>query len=127
MKEDHRQALTLGKPGPNPTLPGIVCDHCGNPCAQADNEIIQSVEMLSFFAALPPPDFTPMDSPLARNRVGYQRQLARSLDMTALSEGPRVILIGHMQNASLPAPLSLNGQTVPSSGWTVVRMIVEVN
>jgi hypothetical protein len=86
----------------------------------ASNRRIPLAEMLSFYNALPPPDYN-FDQRL--QAVNYHRTLGRTLDITHLLHLPRLILIGFMDNSELPAPLTVNGRQVPSTGWTVVRWV----
>ncbi|MDX1682415.1 MAG: hypothetical protein R3336_04785, partial [Phycisphaeraceae bacterium] len=96
----------------------------------ADNELVQSLHVLSFFDRLPPPVYVrqqqhsmygPGDRPL-----DYRRRLGRELDISHLVTGRCLMVIGHLPNSELPAPLRLDGDAVPSEGWTMVRWIVDV-
>jgi len=87
-----------------------------------DSELIKAIEMLSFYQALPPPNFRDTDGSANLN---ITRSLGRALDLTHLTHGRRLILIGYMKQAPMPAPLSVEGDAVPSQGWTVVRWIYD--
>ncbi len=91
------------------------------PTAIASSEIVQAIEMLSFYGLLPPPDYR-NTNPMNRV-VNYDRHLARSLDLTTLTSFHCVMLIGHMERAPLPVPLTVDGRPVDADGWTVVRWI----
>ncbi|HEX7008440.1 MAG TPA: hypothetical protein VF184_00565 [Phycisphaeraceae bacterium] len=90
----------------------------------ADNEIIQFIEMLSFHAALPPPDFRQVG--FGQFPVVYRRTAARRLDLTPLTAGRRLILIGYLDHSPTPLPITVDGQRVPSNGWTVVRWVYDL-
>ncbi|MEE9212690.1 MAG: hypothetical protein V3U29_08560 [Phycisphaeraceae bacterium] len=88
----------------------------------ADNEVIQAIEMLSFYSTLPPPDF------LVPKRIGmiasyYRRGVGRQLDLSAQIPIKQLIVIGHLDAAPLPVPMSVDGKRVASAGWTVVRWV----
>lgn len=91
----------------------------------AENELLQAMEMLSFHSALPPPNFRETDfaTPVAM----YERTLGRDLDFTHLIAGKRLIMIGYLTDAPLPAPLSVDGEPVPSEGWTMVRWVYDLD
>ncbi len=93
----------------------------------ADNVLVQSMEMLTFYAMLPPPDFRKVTG-LAGfgGAVMYQRQIARSWDLSQLTAEPRLIVIGFLPHAPLPAPLTVDGDAVPSEGWTMVRWMYDL-
>jgi hypothetical protein len=90
----------------------------------ANSELVKAIEMLSFYDALPAPNFRKIEFG-ASSPVNVERTLGRALDMTHLTQGKRVIIIGHMLNAPLPAPLAVDDQPVPAEGWTVVRWIYD--
>ncbi len=85
----------------------------------AQSEIVGAVEMLGFYDSLPPPDYRNTD-PMAR-AVNYDRTLARDLDVTARTQLRGLLIMGHLERAALPAPVTVDGMEVDSSGWTVVR------
>jgi hypothetical protein len=86
--------------------------------APAADKLKSAIEMLSFFSALPPPNYRASGFPGAPE---YQRTLGRELDMTPLLAGRRLIVLGHLEDSPLPAPLAVQGSAIPSNGWTVVR------
>jgi len=88
----------------------------------ADNEIVQAVEMLSFYDLLPPPDYMRGIEVLKR-ATNYDRALGRSLDISALTVLKCVIVIGHLEQGPLPIPFMVDDKVVDSEGWTVVRWI----
>lgn len=90
----------------------------------ADNVMIQSAEMLSFYSMLPPPNFRRVD--LRSQPAMYERELGRTLDISHLTAERRLIVIGYLQNAPLPAPLTVNGGAVEAEGWTMVRWIYDL-
>ncbi|MEX1017773.1 MAG: hypothetical protein WDZ31_13605 [Phycisphaeraceae bacterium] len=93
-----------------------------------DNQVIQAVEMLSFYSALPAPNFRAgTGGALGRRPLVYHRELGRHLDLTPLITGRRVIIIGHIENSSLPAPLTLDGQPLNAEGRTIVRWVYDLD
>lgn len=89
----------------------------------ADSELVKAIEMLSFYQALPPPNFRSTD--FTSKNVNVQRTLGRALDITHLTQGKRLIVMGVMKQAPLPAPLTADGEAVEAEGWTVVRWIYD--
>ena len=87
----------------------------------ARSEVVQAIEMLSFYNALPPPDFRNTD--VFNRSVQYDRDIGRAFDLTAQTALRSLILIGHLEQGPYPAPLTVNGEAVPAKGWTVVRWI----
>ena len=92
--------------------------------AMADNEILQAVEMLSFYSALPPPNFR-QTGRFGRGATAYDRAVGRSLDITHLTTGRRLIILGYLPDAPLPAELTVDGREPGASGWTVVRWVYD--
>lgn len=87
----------------------------------------QMIEALSFYDALPPPRYEARQGgfdPGDGDRL--QRSAARSLDLSHLTALRRLIVIGHMDAAPTPMPLTLDGQRPASSGSTIVRIILPV-
>lgn len=90
-----------------------------------DFQRVSVIEMLSFYDLLPPPDYArPMD--FANLGVVYQRSIGRGLDLTPLTAGARMIIIGHLEKSPLPAPLTVDGDAVEAEGPTVVRWIYDL-
>jgi hypothetical protein len=87
------------------------------------SSVVQMIWKLSFFSALPPPDFTvePNENSFEGLPVNYRRSVGRSLDLTATLRQRQILIIGFLENSEMPIPLSLDGKTVPATGWTVVR------
>jgi len=48
-----------------------------------------------------------------------------SVDLTALLQGRRLIILGQLKTGPLPLALTIGGETPPSDGWTFVRVIVD--
>lgn len=90
----------------------------------AGNVMVQSAEMLSFYAMLPPPDFRRVD--LRSPPAMYERALGRSLDISHLTAERRLIVIGYLDNAPLPAPLTVDGEAADARGWTMVRWVYDL-
>lgn len=81
----------------------------------------ERTELLSFFNMLPPPDYT--DVSYTVDIHAYRREVGREFDLTSLARMKSLIIIGHLGSAPLPAPLTVDGQSVPSYGDTIVRWI----
>lgn len=86
-------------------------------------EMIQFIQLLSFFDALPPPDFRKTGFPYA---FVFNRGLGRELDLSPMLAGKRLIVIGHLEDSPLPIPMTVEGQAVSSSGWTVLRWVYDL-
>jgi len=92
-----------------------------------DNNLIYDTTLLSFFDAVPPPLVERDGSHgMQSDFAVYERTVLRGLDMTALTTGRRLIIIGHLRDSRAPLPLSVEGETVPTEGWTVVRWIYDL-
>ncbi len=93
--------------------------------AIASSEVVQAVEMLSFYDALPPPDFR--NTGLVDRAVNYDRAGGQMLDLTHATATRCLIVIGHTQERFADLPLQVDGQSVPANGWTVLRWIVPID
>lgn len=90
----------------------------------SSDENVKLAEMLTFYSLLPSPRaekkadeyFTPDNMPMQ-----YKRSIGRAADMSAMLAFRRVFIIGHLETGPLPMPLKLDGDSVRSRGWTVVR------
>lgn len=82
--------------------------------------------LLSFFDALPPPEVArdPQQG-IFQTKLTFQRRIGQRLDLTPMIHGRRVIVIGHLTDAPLPVPLTIDGEVPPSSGTTVVRWVYD--
>lgn len=90
------------------------------------SNIIKDIPLLSFYGAMPPPAYeVDKNAPSFRNPDVYLRSLSRDLDLTHLITGRRIIIIGHLKESPSPVPLTIDGETIPSQGWTVVRWIYD--
>lgn len=94
------------------------------------SNIVKDIPLLSFYGALPPPVYETQNSGgfggMNSQYNIYSRSLTRDLDLTPLITGRRIILIGHLRNSPSPVPLTVDGDTIPSQGWTVVRWIYDL-
>ncbi|QQE11972.1 hypothetical protein JD969_00415 [Planctomycetota bacterium] len=82
------------------------------------DRMTQMIEMMSFYTMLPPPDFRSK----GQNPVTiFQRPIGRKFDITDWLSQRRLIVIGYVDNESLPMPLTVDGEVIPSNGMTVVR------
>lgn len=97
-----------------------------------NSNIVKDIPLLSFYGALPPPVYEVQSGNIsnfggmASQYNVYSRSLTRDLDMTHLITGRRIILIGHLRDSPSPVPLTVDGDTIPSQGWTVVRWIYDL-
>ncbi len=91
-----------------------------------ESMIVRQLELLSFFDAVPMADLkNDPDARVLQNARLLRRTLGSRLDMTPLLRGRRLIILGHLKDSPLPIPLSVDGQTPPSQGWTFVRWIYD--
>lgn len=101
-----------------------------NPGSGNNSNIVKDTPLLTFYGALPPPmyevqssgGFGGINSPYNT----YSRSFTRDLDLTHLITGRRIILIGHLRNSPSPVPLTVDGDSIPSQGWTIVRWIYDL-
>lgn len=84
-------------------------------------KITTGVEMLTFFSALPPPDFR--DTAGVFSSPVYARRQGRLMDMSHLLPLRRLMLIGHLEDNTVPLPLEVDGRSLASRGWTTLRWI----
>jgi len=89
-----------------------------------NNNIVRDIPLLTFFGALPPPDYETSQS--FSGMSVFNRSLTRDLDLTHLITGRRIIIIGHLRDSPSPVPLTIDGEDIPSRGWTVVRWIYDL-
>jgi len=94
----------------------------GDEVTTSSSEMIQFIQLLCFYDTLPPPDFRKIGLPYA---ASYKRALGRQLDLTPMLTGPRLIVIGHLEDSPMPLPVTVSGEYVPSTGWTVVRWVYD--
>ncbi|WP_145077403.1 hypothetical protein [Poriferisphaera corsica] len=81
-------------------------------------EVTERLEMLSFYAMLPTPDFRVQNN---KDANYFSRALGREFDISDWTKQRGLIVIGYMDDGSLPLPLSVDGTMLPSKGTTVVR------
>ena len=80
--------------------------------------------------AAPPPNF--IDDARDFSGAGiasvhFSRATGRDLDLTHLLATRKLIIMGYMPESSpLPLPLTVDGETPRSNGWTTVRFILPV-
>ena len=90
----------------------------------ADSDVVQAVEMLTFYSALPPPDF--VNTEFIDRSSTYARTQGRGLDATGRTVFGSVMVVGHLDASPLAAPVRVDGERVDSTGWTVVRWVCPV-
>ncbi|MGB0767741.1 MAG: hypothetical protein ACPGYV_08515 [Phycisphaeraceae bacterium] len=96
----------------------------------SNSNIVKDLPLLSFYSALPPPVYHVQQGNLVGGIVQspynvYSRSLVRDLDLSHLITGRRLIIIGHLRESPSPVPLTVDGDDIPSKGWTVVRWIYD--
>lgn len=91
----------------------------------SENNLVYDMSLLSFYDAMPPPLIDRAGGGFGDFAL-YQRAVLRDLDLTALTTGRRIIIIGHLRDSRIPVPLSVEGDQVPTEGWTVVRWIYDL-
>lgn len=94
----------------------------------SDADLIYDISLLSFYDAMPPPLINRNGGNawnMTTDFAVYQRTVMRGIDMTALTTGHRLIIIGHLRDSRCPTPFSVDGDEVPTEGWTVVRWIYD--
>ncbi len=101
----------------------LVDAYTGEEVVTTPSEMVQFIQMLCFYDTLPPPDFRRTGFPWA---LSYQRGLGRQLDLTPMLSERRLIILGLLQDSPLPAPLTVQGEAVTASGWTVVRFVYDL-
>lgn len=91
----------------------------------------EAMAVLTFFDALPPPKTIFKDSADKLNGmsnvVTVSRGPARRMDLSRMLGFRRLLIFGHLEDAPLIAPLKVNGGTVPSKGWTMVRWVMPIS
>lgn len=88
-----------------------------------ETDVVKDIALLSFFDAIPPPTFI---RNTGSSYWSYHRSMLRDIDMTELITGRRLIIIGHLRTGRAPLPLAVEGETIPTEGWTVVRWIYDL-
>lgn len=91
----------------------------------ANSRLTVETYVASFFAYLPPPDYT-NTSLMQSGTVEARRALLRDADLSPLLAGRRFIIIGNLRNAPSPLPLTVRDEAIPSRGWTLVRWVYEL-
>lgn len=114
--------------GPTPLLSRDISDRYMRPLARdvligpaAGRELDSVIEMLSIYHHLDPPRY--MGQRIGDPDVVVHRRMGRELDLSAWLSRPCVIVIGYLDNTSLPIPTHVDGAEVRSEGRTVVRWI----
>ena len=90
--------------------------------------IPQSMRMYSYFDMLPQPVFL-KDQPgtlKEGGRLHFNRWLGRETDCSDWFIRPCVMIIATIENAPLPIPVEIDGETPESSGTVILRWIHEL-
>ncbi len=90
----------------------------------SDSDVVEQMERLTFYDSLPPPDFRIYNS--NNSPFTYQRPQGRGFDLSALLDGRRILILGHLRESPLPMPMTVDGDTVQSTGWTTVRWVYDL-
>jgi len=129
---DNRQYPTEGFLGSlivGKTAAGAANQHLLPGGAGMNRKQMQQIEMLSFFDAMPPPNFRKTDAAFGMGGTEtHHRLFGRELDLTPLIDGKRLILIGYLKGPYLPVPLTVDGrpvEKVSDNAWTVVRWVYD--
>jgi len=113
-------------------LGSVIRKRGSTPGANSESHIVDDIELLSFYDALPPPVYETQQGiggfgiQTSNPYYTYNRSLMRDLDLTHLITGRRIILIGHLRNGPSPVPLTVDGEDVEAEGWTVVRWVYDL-
>jgi len=86
-------------------------------------DVPRTLELLSFYSMLPPPPYiaNPPEDPAI---VRLPRTLGRELDLSDRFTEPCLIVTGMLEGVPLPYPITVDGETIPSSGSVFVRWIL---
>jgi hypothetical protein len=89
----------------------------------SSGRLTEQLLLLSFFDMLPPPNTRPS---MLSGSTRFSRAMLRDLDLTPLTHGRRLILIGHLPDSPMPLPVTVDGNTPEPQGWTMVRVIYDL-
>ena len=78
--------------------------------------------MLSLYQPITPPKYHRLDDK-DPDTVFSLRRLGRELDLSGWLNRPCLIIIGYLDGPPTPIPLTVDGETPPGTGLTVVRWI----
>ncbi|MEM6552005.1 MAG: hypothetical protein AAF750_07745 [Planctomycetota bacterium] len=88
--------------------------------------VVREMDAASFFDALPHPH---VRASATSGASVLQRSLLRRVDLTALTKGRRLIIIGYLEASPLPVPMTLDGQAIggdaTDASLTVVRWVYD--
>ncbi|MEO0587406.1 MAG: hypothetical protein AAF078_07190, partial [Planctomycetota bacterium] len=90
----------------------------------SNDRLTLSAHLASFYAYLPAPDYA--NTNMVPAPAEARRAILRDADLSPLLAGKRLIILGNLRDAPSPLPLTVNGDAVPSRGWTLVRWIYEL-
>lgn len=98
----------------------------------SDADVVKDLTLLTFFDAMPPPRYqregqTGLGYGNEAQFWTYARPLLREVDLTDLTSGRRLIILGHLRSGPIPMPLTVDGEDVPTDGWTVVRWVYDLD
>lgn len=93
----------------------------------AEDQIHAGAELLTFHTTLPPPSYWDKITAMGTGPTHYYRALGRSIDLSHLIRSRKLMVIGYLKRSPLPIPLSVDGESVASSGLTVVRWLLPID
>ena len=89
------------------------------------DQIISDIEAMTFFDAMPPPEFRRGGNAAYFVDV-LSRPLGHETDLSKLLDGRRLIVLGYLVNGPAPLPVTVDGHNIDQqSGWTAVRWIYD--
>jgi hypothetical protein len=96
--------------------------------AEGAQALAQRMQLLGFYGALPPPKLRADEAYFSGEEpaAALRRGLGRALDWGHLLPLPRLIVMGVMKKAPMPARLEADQARLPGKGWTVVRWAAPV-
>lgn len=89
----------------------------------APEEVVRQLDMLSLYSMLTPPPYL-QNPPTGRDTVRIAREVAREADLGPWLDRPCLLVIGYLRQSAIPIPITVDGSTPPSEGWTVIRWIL---
>jgi len=82
----------------------------------------RTVEMLTFYSMLQPPRY--LRTSESRGLLRILRLGGRELDLSKWMTQPCLIVVGRLERATLPYPLTLDGEEIAGEGDVLVRWII---
>ncbi|MFT3685454.1 MAG: hypothetical protein QM783_11085 [Phycisphaerales bacterium] len=89
------------------------------PAPVSSSAVWQHLQAMTFYGVLEPPDASDENG----RQVLMQRADLHGWDLARWFNRPCLIVIGQMENAPSPVPMTLNGDTMGTTGRTIVRWV----